>query len=253
MKATYKYSILFLLWCVFYTPTINGQIHYGAIEYEITINLEKRFPTTSQVQGRGTGGRGGGRNMTSSNRYLVQTGTLYFNDTMSVFKITPPESMMDLNRTFLTNTLSDLNSETIKTHVNLFGEDFVIHDDLPKRVWKFTNRERLIAGKMAKQAITRINDSTTIYAWFDTEVFPSVGPESYRDLPGAILGLAYEDGSITYFAKKIDDSFPNLNDKFEDVRVRKIYNRNEFEKEFESKYDDQHRYYRLIKDLLHFY
>lgn len=33
---------------------------------------------------------------------------------------------------------------------------------------------------------------------------PTVGPEGFGGLPGTILGLATEDGSMVYFAKKIE-------------------------------------------------
>src|SRR5690554_7905546 len=95
--------------------------------------------------------------------------------------------MRDLNRRFLTSTQINLNDKMLQTQIYLFGEEFTIHDSLPQRIWKFTSRERLIAGKMAKQAITQVNDSTTIYAWFDPDFFYSIGPESYSGLPGAIL------------------------------------------------------------------
>jgi GLPGLI family protein len=49
-----------------------------------------------------------------------------------------------------------------------------------------------------------MNDSTRIYAWFSVEVVPSIGPEGFGGLPGAILGLATEDGSVIYFAKTVE-------------------------------------------------
>jgi GLPGLI family protein len=35
----------------------------------------------------------------------------------------------------------------------------------------------------------------------------SIGPEGISGLPGAILGLAREDGSIVYFAKRYTNEF----------------------------------------------
>jgi GLPGLI family protein len=48
-----------------------------------------------------------------------------------------------------------------------------------------------------------MNDSTRIYAWFSVDIVPSIGPEGFEGLPGAILGLATEDGSVIYFAKEV--------------------------------------------------
>jgi GLPGLI family protein len=35
------------------------------------------------------------------------------------------------------------------------------------------------------------------------ELVPSIGPEGFAGLPGAILGMATEDGSVIYFAKEV--------------------------------------------------
>jgi GLPGLI family protein len=57
---------------------------------------------------------------------------------------------------------------------------------------------------MCRKAIWEKNDSTRIYAWFSVDIVPSIGPEGFGGLPGAILGLATEDGGVIYFAKKVD-------------------------------------------------
>src|SRR5690554_2955129 len=251
MMKNYKYCLFFGLWYCFFIPNIFGQIHYGSIDYEITVNLHKRFPSNNQNNQRFRSPRG--INATSNTQYLVEKATLYFNDTTSIFLTHPPESMRDLNRTFLALTQINYNDKTLQTHINLFGEDFFIEDSLPQRIWKFTSKERLIAGKMAKQAITKINDSTTIYAWFDPDFFYSIGPESYSGLPGAILGLAYEDGSITYFAQKIDTNYPEMQGQFLNLATRNVMTRKHFITTFNEKYNAAHRYYQLIKDMLVFF
>lgn len=251
MKTSYKYLLFFLVWSIS-MPVIYGQVHYGSIEYDVTINLEKRFSARKKVPGK-YGGYKGQNRFSGDDKYLVEKATLFFNDTLSLFVTTPPESMRDLNRTFVTSTEADFTHKTLETHINLFGEDFIIQDSLPQRTWKFTSKERIIAGKMAKQAITQINDTTTIYAWFSTDIFPSVGPESYWDLPGAILGLAYEDGSITYFATKINYDYPELEDVFPEYKEKDIFSREEFIRKFDDTYESTHIYYQLIKDMLHFF
>ncbi|MCX6292662.1 MAG: hypothetical protein NT126_13025 [Bacteroidetes bacterium] len=40
------------------------------------------------------------------------------------------------------------------------------------------------------------------------------GPESFVGLPGAILGLATEDGSVIYFAKNVEAVKQELNNLF---------------------------------------
>lgn len=252
MKASNKILLIFWICYISLAPAVYGQIRYGSIEYEITINLEKRFPPKHQVPGK-YGASKGQKRFSGDNKYLVEQATLYFNDTMSVYVTKPLESVRDLNRTFLTSTQIDFKNHRLETQINLFGEDFIIHDSLPNRIWKFTSKERMIAGKMAKQAITQINDSTLIFAWFDTDFSQSIGPESFWDLPGAILGLAYEDGSVTYFATKINTDHLDLQNKIPSIKERKLFTRNSFISEFKDKYASNHQYYQLIKDMLHFF
>ncbi|RME18774.1 MAG: hypothetical protein D6799_02540, partial [Bacteroidetes bacterium] len=52
------------------------------------------------------------------------------------------------------------------------------------------------------------NDSSRIYAYISTQIAAPVGPESFCGLPGAVLGLATEDGGIVYFAKSVSLSLP---------------------------------------------
>jgi GLPGLI family protein len=58
---------------------------------------------------------------------------------------------------------------------------------------------------MCRKAVWEMNDSTRIYAWFSPNIVPSVGPEGFYGLPGAILGLATENGAIVYFATEIKE------------------------------------------------
>lgn len=233
--------------------SLVAQIRYGAIEYEIKTNLDKRFPPTTSNQKMTGKGYGKNRKNEAPQTHLVEKATLYFNDSVSIFVTTPLENMFDQNKTFTTITKTNLQTQAIATHINLLGELFFVTGTLTEKTWKFTAKERLIAGKNAKQAICTINDTTTIYAWFDTDFLPSIGPESYRGLPGAILGLAYEDGSVTYFATAIHTDFPDLSNKFPVSKSKKEYSRAEFEKEFQTKYKAGNNLFNLVKDLLNFY
>lgn len=228
-----------------------GQMRYGSVEYEIKVNLDKRFPISGN-----TNFKGGNRNQfnTSNNgNYLIEKATLYFTDTLSLFITKPLEDVNDQRKTFTTVTLTDLINKTLTTNINLLGENFTIVDTLPKRIWKYTNKVRDIAGIECQQVFAQIDDSTKIYAWFDPQVIPAVGPESYGDLPGVILGLAYEDGSITYFATKMNTDYPTELQNYTLISNKKKYTRHAFNKEFSTKYDTSNRYHKLIEDLLHFY
>jgi GLPGLI family protein len=58
---------------------------------------------------------------------------------------------------------------------------------------------------MCYKSIWEMNDSTRIYAWFCPDIVPSVGPEGFSGLPGAILGLATEDGGVVYYATEVKE------------------------------------------------
>ncbi|HLU86389.1 MAG TPA: GLPGLI family protein, partial [Taishania sp.] len=100
------------------------------------------------------------------------------------------------------------------------GAPIFVIDSLPKREWKITDKIRKICNYECQQAVFEYDDSTRIYAYFTSAITPHIGPETYWDLPGAILGLATEDGSVTYFATKVEERkidmelyLPKFNDK----------------------------------------
>lgn len=251
----FKYLLIGVL-CLQLLP-IFGQMRYGSIEYEIRTNLDKRFPPTNSNAGNfRSGGRGGNFNSSSnsgSGNYLIEKAVLYFTDSVSLYVTELSENINDQRKTFTNVTQHNIIEGQFETQINLLGENFIIKDAAPKRIWKFTGKVRDIAGVECPQAITTLEDGTKIYAWFDTDMIPSIGPESYWDLPGAILGLAYEDGSVTYFATKINSDFPTEFEQFKASTSKKVYSRADFIKEFEKKYDTGNRYYQLIQDLVHFF
>ena len=88
--------------------------------------------------------------------------------------------------------------------MDLWGNSAYIKDSMDQRQWKITESKRNISGYMCRKAVWEMNDSTRIYAWFSPDIVPSIGPEGFQGLPGAILGMATEDGGVVYFAKSIE-------------------------------------------------
>jgi GLPGLI family protein len=83
------------------------------------------------------------------------------------------------------------------------GNEAIVKDSMDERQWKITDSKRNIAGYQCRRAIWELNDSTRLYAWYAVDIVPSIGPEGFEGLPGAILGMATEDGSVVYFAKEV--------------------------------------------------
>lgn len=219
-----------MIWC----NSCMAQIQEGKIVFERKTNLFKKYEskTTQDYIGE-------------KNKYRTDLFILYFNDSTSVFVPDENQVRNNLDWTTSRNTvIQDLKQNTSRSILSLWGTPFSIKDSLVTREWKFTDKWRTICNIECMQAMYEVDDSTRIYAWFTSSITPNVGPESYCNLPGAILGLATEDGAVTYFARSIDEQtidFEAIMPRFNDKRARK---RNEviekarqdfkYEKDFEK-------------------
>jgi GLPGLI family protein len=107
----------------------------------------------------------------------------------------------------------------------------------------------VISGYNCRKAIWQENDSTRIYAWYTDDIVPTVGPESFCGLPGAILGLATEDGGVIYFAKSIEISKPDAAMMEPKKGKNKIYTTAELRTKLEKDFGKNPWGKALIKDL----
>lgn len=199
MKKKNKLTLLLLLLqCSF---ILSQQFRSGEIIYERRTNLLKKFGKIDWIK----------EWLEEDKEMKIKTETfhLYFNDTMAVF-IPQEEDKMDWMQwaTSANKVYTNLKTFTRITFKDIFGEVFVLKDSLPSRKWKYTGKQRKIAGFDCVQFIWQENDSTKIYAYVSLKISNPVGPESFCGLPGAVLGLATEDGSIIYFAKSIHFNTP---------------------------------------------
>ncbi len=121
----------------------------------------------------------------------------------------------------------------------IWGEALWVQDSLYKRTWKITDSKRNICGYSCRKALWQANDSTRIYAWYCDEITVSTGPESFMGLPGAILGLATEDGGVIYFAKTIQLQTPVSETLLPKKIKGKVYSANELKTKLESDFGKQ--------------
>jgi GLPGLI family protein len=189
----------FILTLLFAAATVGSfaQMTSGKIVFERKTNLKKRFGDNPRMKNI----------ITEENKYRIESFELFFNDSMSVFRpIESDEPEQGMMKYFTThNTVyQNINKKEKFIVMDLWGNPAYIKDTIDKREWKITENKRVISGYNCRKAIWNMNDSTRIYAWFSVDVVPSIGPEGFGGLPGAILGLATEDGSIIYFAKKVE-------------------------------------------------
>ncbi|WP_430406126.1 GLPGLI family protein [Fluviicola sp.] len=187
--------ILVLLGMVFLGGTAQAQlVREGKITYERRTNVWKMFDDDRFRQMIG-----------EKNKIKTEEFSLYFNDTVSLFSYITPEQPDPQSWMTLKNTVYNKFNEHMRfVYMDMMGNSMTIGDSLIKHTWKITDKTRKIAGYECTRVIWQKDDSTRIYAWYTTDIIATVGPENIQGLPGAVLGLATEDGSMVYFAKKVD-------------------------------------------------
>ncbi|MBI2258474.1 MAG: GLPGLI family protein [Flavobacteriia bacterium] len=214
----------------FWNNYFFGQlINKGKIIFERKTNLEKKYTDERSK-----------RWLNDQNKIIIDEFELYFDDTLSVFQpIEDPskKGMMDW-ATMKNSHIHHLNSKNRISIYNFWGESISVNDNCIKRQWKITENKRKIGKYMCTKAIYHLNDSTRFYAWFSEDIIPTVGPETFNGLPGAILGLATEDGGVVYFAKKVELIVPDW-DKVIPKKGKKIYTDKEFKNKLIEEFGDK--------------
>lgn len=175
-------------------------VREGKITYERRTNVWKIFEDDRMRQFIG-----------EKNKIKVEEFSLYFNDSSSLFSYTVPDQPDPQGWLTMKNTVyNQFNKGQRFVYMDMMGNAMTVGDSLLKHTWKITDKTRKIAGYDCTRVIWQKDDTTRIYAWYTTDIIPSVGPENIQGLPGAVLGLATEDGSIVYFAKKVEIIAPTI-------------------------------------------
>ncbi|OFZ66321.1 MAG: hypothetical protein A3D92_07880 [Bacteroidetes bacterium RIFCSPHIGHO2_02_FULL_44_7] len=192
-------GVIGLLICL--SGTVRGQITSGRIVYERKVNLKKQFGEDERMKDF----------ITDENKIRIEDFELLFNDSLSAFLPIEKEEEAQGFMKFLTThnkVYYNQNKQEKTIIMDLWGNATFMRDSMQHRAWKVTDSKRKIGGYLCRKAIWEMNDSTRIYAWFSVDLVPSIGPEGFAGLPGAILGLATEDGGIIYFAKEVTLQVP---------------------------------------------
>ena len=218
MKRIILISTVFIV-CVCNSIHFHAQIHSGTILFERKTNVIKKYPELSDFV-----------NEFGADKMVSDYFTLQFNDSISFYSpsndIQTSEGMFNSfteNHSYLDN----LNHKTRITQLDMGGEYFLLSDSISTKQWKITDSKRKIADFTCRKAIWKKNDSTRIYAWFTEEIIPEIGPEGVTGLPGAILGLATENGSVVYFAQSVTVQSIDKSDIQFTYKKKKVMNLNE--------------------------
>ncbi|SFC37634.1 GLPGLI family protein [Flexibacter flexilis DSM 6793] len=133
---------------------------------------------------------------------------LYFNDHASKYTHSDEKSAEDMGydwrkeqfvvtRDFEKNTLTDL--------VEIASKKYVVQDTLSPQKWKVLNDLKEVAGHICMKAFKEDTvKKQKIVAWFAQDIPVSVGPERSYGLPGMILELDLNDGTVVITASRIE-------------------------------------------------
>lgn len=94
---------------------------------------------------------------------------------------------------------------TIRDIIDQSGKTYLVEDSISAPNWKVMNDMKEVAGHLCMNAM--IQDSLReqkIVAWFALDMPLSGGPERFCGLPGLILEVDINDGSLVISADKID-------------------------------------------------
>ncbi len=236
MNTVCKHTLVLLL---LIANATQAQITAGKISYERKTNLTKKFKDDDWAK----------------DYFKVKTKVdefeLYFNDTASVF-IEKPTDVEERNdwATSKNEVYQNYTTHERLTIRSVWGEKFAITDTVKKRAWKITDSKRNIAGFNCRKAIWQSSDTSNLkmYAWYCNEIVPSIGPESFVGLPGAILGLATEDGGIVFFATKVETLNPNIKQLWYKGK-KKRYTTTEFKTAITAQFGADKWFKRQMKEL----
>lgn len=213
MMRTYIATVML----VFGSIITHAQIRTGKIVYERKTNLYKKLKDDNAKDW-----------IKESDKIKTDVFELYFTDSVTLFK----QQESDLREYYAwatsKNTVyQNFNTGARHTIKKIWSEEFILKDSIINRIWKITDSKRNICGYNCRKAIWQANDSTRIYAWYCTEIELSIGPENFIGLPGAILGLATEDGGVIYFAKSVEQIKPTPENLQLKKTKAKVYTTNE--------------------------
>lgn len=220
----------------------NAQITEGRIVFERKTNMLKKFDDPQFAE------------MFKENKIKIDRFEFLFNDSMCVFKpivedIEDPFSWATNKNTVYQN----LNTKERMSVLDLWGSSVFVQDSMSARQWKITDSRRTIANYECRKAIWQRDDSTRIYAWFSTEIVPSVGPELFSGLPGTILGLATEDGGIIYFATEVKAESIPIEKLTYKVGKNEIYSVEKIQDELTKRFASQPWGKRALADLFRWF
>ncbi len=181
----------------------------GTIVYEETIKFEINFEDSDDIGGMDV------KSMLPSSQ--SSTNQLLFSSKASLYisiddENEEPEGIKQISNDggteiniFFTkpeiNIYRDIASGNVIEAKELMTKKFLIEGS-KKMNWKLTGDQKEILGHACSKAIAK-DSTSSITAWFTTQIPVAIGPATYGGLPGAILYLNKDNGKNVYEAKSV--------------------------------------------------
>lgn len=192
-----KIVVLFFIFCSSIVVSKAQMPSNYRISYEKKINLANLYPDW-RVDRRG--------------KYYVDSFELITNSLQATYsKIENANAVEGHFSTHMmyNNVFIDIKSKKTISQKEVSDGSFLMADSIKALKWKILPETRKILGFDCYKAMTKIQDSVDVVAFFTTQLQAPIGPERVGGLPGTILGMVIPAIHTTWLAK----SYQNLDSK----------------------------------------
>lgn len=209
---------LFVPLCILLATTVNAQIKEGKVIYERITQVRRPQGMSEEIKLPPT---------------RTENFELLFGNNQSLWQIIPnPEGDNStitapgmVLRMAGNNDVTYFNFNTGKRieQREMLDREFLVEDSIAKINWKLYEETKIILGHLTRKATAQrfskrmqmtmengnmkreeVADTSSIIAWFTTDVVMPVGPQEYQgQLPGLILELSINNGRTIYKAIEI--------------------------------------------------
>lgn len=270
---------LFKLCLILFSATLFGQDFYGKVEYQTIQNKSKKEAVSISKESEKESAKDAiagidkeafeeAMKKAFQKNYLLtfNKNEALFEEVVALEKPNPTQGGISVSISMSGDGDKYMNTKDkiSYTEEDIFGDEFVIKDSLPKIAWEITNETKIIGDyncvkatyvepvskndleayerqqekiKNGKTTLFQMKkpEPQTITAWYTSEIPVSFGPNGVWGLPGLILQL--ENENYIYFCTKV--SLKN-NEK---VKIKipnsgKVISKKEYEK-YEKKMQKQ--------------
>lgn len=179
----------------------EGVVHY---EYQINwIKMMKKLPFLTQEE------KDRMENTWKNDPDPKQKMNLYFNEKETLYtwgqdqQEYEDENWKSRNRELIIHR--NFETEKRTDMLEILGKTYLVQDSLKHIEWKVMNQIKEVAGYICMKAVAEDKvKGQKITAWFTGDIPISGGPEQVYGLPGMILELDADDGTVTAVATSVE-------------------------------------------------